>query len=154
MPSVCPRCGGAGFSGTEHRLDVVELSRVSAQLRRDEAAISDRNDERKRERYAIAVAADIDPAYVVRQWYVNDYDFGTKYLRRMVIRWVNVGRAGARRQPSDRGEQGPAPLFRVCEGCGVLDRATGTNRPDEHRAWCRYRKADDEHVRNIALAGP
>ena len=34
----------------------------------------------------------------------------------------------------------------------MLDKATGTNRPDEHRAWCRYRKADDEHVRNIALA--
>jgi ATP-dependent helicase YprA (DUF1998 family)/Zn-finger nucleic acid-binding protein len=153
VPSVCPRCGGAGFSGTEHRLDVVELSRVSAQLRRDEAAINDRDDERKRERYAIAVAADIDPAYVSRQWYVNDYDFGTKYLRRMVVRWVNVGRAAvhaASRQIA--GNTGPAPLFRVCEGCGVLDKATGTNRPDEHRAWCRYRRADDEHVRNIALA--
>ena len=153
VPSVCPRCGGAGFSGTEHRLDVVELSRVSAQLRRDEAAISDRDDERKRERYAIAVAADIDPAYVSRQWYVNDYDFGTKYLRRMVVRWVNVGRAAvhaASRQIA--GNAGAAPLFRVCEGCGVLDKATGTNRPDEHRAWCRYRKADDEHARNIALA--
>ena len=89
---------------------MVELSRVSAQLRRDEAAISDRNDERKRERYAIAVAADIDPAYVARQWYVNDYDFGTKYLRRMVIRWVNLGRAGvhgASRQIA--GERGAGP---------------------------------------------
>ena len=153
VPPVCPRCGGAGFSGTEHRLDVVELSRVSAQLRRDEAAINDRDDERKRERYAIAVAADIDPAYVSKQWYVNDYDFGTKYLRRMVVRWLNVGRAAvhaASRQIA--GNTSPAPLFRVCEGCGVLDKATGTNRPDEHRAWCRYRKADDEHVRNIALA--
>ena len=124
VPSLCPRCGGGGFSGTEHRLDVVELSRVSAQLRRDEAAISDRNDERKRERYAIAVAADIDPAYVAKRWYVNDYDFGTKYLRRMVIRWVNVGRGaahGASRQIA--GNTGPAPLFRVCEGCGMLDKS-------------------------------
>ena len=138
---MCPRCGGAGLSGTEHRLDVVELSRVSAQLRRDEAAISDRNDERKRERYAIAVAADIDPAYVAKQWYVNDYDFGTKYLRRMVDP-LGERRPGRRDgcDPPDRREQGPAPLFRVCEGCGVLDRATGANRPDEHRAWCRYRK--------------
>ena len=151
-PALCPRCGGPGLSGTEHRLDVVELSRVSAQLRRDEAAINDRNDERKRERYAIAVAADIDPAYVARQWYVNGYDFGTKYLRRMVIRWVNLGRSGvhgASRQIA--GSEGPAPLFRVCEGCGVLDRNSGANRPEEHRAWCRYRKASDEHVRNIAL---
>ena len=151
-PALCPRCGGTGLSGTEHRLDVVELSRVSAQLRRDEAAISDRNDERKRERYAIAVAADVDPAYVARQWYVNDYDFGTKYLRRMVIRWVNLGRFGAHGASRQiAGSEEPAPLFRVCEGCGMLDRNSGANRPEEHRAWCRYRKAADEHVRNIAL---
>jgi hypothetical protein len=151
-PSACPRCGGGGFSGTEHRLDVVELDRVSAQVRRDEAVINDRNDERKRERYAIAAAADIDPAYVAKRWYVNDYDFGTKYLRRVVIRWINLGRAaahGASRQIA--GDTGPAPLFRICEGCGVLDKNAGTNRPEEHRAWCRYRKAADEHVRTIAL---
>ena len=33
----------------------------------------------------------------------------------------------------------------------MLDTSRGTNRPDEHRAWCRYRKDPDEHVRNIAL---
>jgi ATP-dependent helicase YprA (DUF1998 family) len=151
-PAACPRCGGPGVSGTEQRLDAVELNRVSAQLRRDEAAISDRNDERKRENYAIAIAADIDPDYVARQWYVNYYDFGTKYLRRMTIRWVNLGRLGihgATRQIA--GDEGPAPLFRVCEGCGVLDRNAGVNQPEEHRAWCRYRKAHDEHVRSIAL---
>jgi ATP-dependent helicase YprA (DUF1998 family) len=152
VPALCPRCGGTGLSGTEHRLDVVELSRVSAQLRRDEAAINDRSDERKRERYAIAVAADVDPDYVARQWYVNDYDFGTKYLRRMVIRWVNLGRFGTHGASREiAGNEELSPLFRVCEGCGMLDRNSGANRPEEHRAWCRYRKATDEHVRTIAL---
>ena len=40
-----------------------------------------------------------------------------------------------------RRASGRANLFRVCAGCGKLDRATGRNRPDEHRAWCRYRNA-------------
>ena len=150
-PSTCPRCGGAGLSGMEHRLDVVELSRVSSQVRRDEAAIGDRSDERTRERYTISVCADIHPENVVKRWYVNDYDFGTKYLRQLVVRWVNVGRAGHGPTRMMAGDQVQAPLFRVCEGCGVLDRAAGTNRPEEHRAWCRYRKDPDEHVRNIAL---
>ena len=61
VAAACPRCGSPGISGSEHHLDVVELSRVSAEMRRDEAGISDRNDERKRERFTIAVAADIDP---------------------------------------------------------------------------------------------
>jgi ATP-dependent helicase YprA (DUF1998 family) len=151
-PSVCPRCGGAGLAGMEHRLDVVELSRVSSQVRRDEAVISDRNDERTRERYTISVSADIQPENVARRWYVNGYDFGTKYLRQLTIRWVNVGRAGHGPARQIAGGQLQAPLFRVCEACGVLDRAAGTNRPEEHRAWCRYRKDPDEHVRNIALS--
>jgi ATP-dependent helicase YprA (DUF1998 family) len=150
-PSVCPRCGGVGLSGMEHRLDVVELNRVSSQVRRDEAVISDRTDERTRERYTIGIAADIDPDYVAKRWYINDYDFGTKYLRQLVIRWVNVGRAGHGATREIAGDQVQAPLFRVCEGCGVLDRTAGANRPEEHRAWCRYRKDPDEHVRNIAL---
>ena len=150
--SACPRCGGLGLSGSEHRIDVVELTRVSAEMRRDEAAISDRNDERKRERFSIAAAADIDPAHVAKKWYVNGYDFGTKYLRRMDIRWVNLGRQGAHGTVrSIAGAEGPAALFRVCEGCGTLDRSTRNNRADEHRAWCRYRKAHDEHTRSIAL---
>ena len=151
MSSACPRCGGAGLSGMEHRLDVVELNRVSAQVRRDEAAITDRSDQRVQQRYGIAIAADIDPAYVARQWYLDGYDFGAKYLRRMVVRWVNVGRAahGPTRQIAS--QQGPAPLFRVCEGCGVLDREAGVNRPEEHRPWCRYRKDPDEHTRSVAL---
>ena len=151
-PTACPRCGNAGLSGSEHHLDVVELTRVSAEIRRDEAGIGDRNDERKREHFSIAVAADIDPTHVARKWYVNGYDFGTKYLRRMDIRWVNLGRQvahGASRLIA--GSKEPAALFRVCEGCGKLDRNSRTNRADEHRAWCRYRKAPDEHVRSIAL---
>jgi ATP-dependent helicase YprA (DUF1998 family) len=150
-PSACPRCGGAGLSGMEHRLDVVELSRVSSQVRRDEAAISDRSDERTKERYTITVSADIDPDHVAKRWYVNDYDFGTKYLRHLVIRWTNLGRAGHGPARQIAGQQVQAPLFRVCEGCGVLDRTIGANRPEEHRAWCRYRKDSDEHVRNVAL---
>jgi ATP-dependent helicase YprA (DUF1998 family) len=150
-PSVCPRCGVAGLSGMEHRLDVVELSRVSSQVRRDEAAISDRSDERTRERYTITVSADIDPEHVAKRWYITGYDFGAKYLRQLVIRWANLGRAGHGPARQIAGNQVQAPLFRVCEGCGVLDRTVGANRPEEHRAWCRYRKDPDEHVRNIAL---
>jgi ATP-dependent helicase YprA (DUF1998 family) len=149
--AACPRCGGAGLSGMEHRLDVVELSRVSSQVRRDEAAIGDRSDERTTERYTLSVSADINPDHVAKRWYIDDYDFGTKYLRQLVIRWLNVGRAGHGPSRQIAGFQVQAPLFRICEGCGVLDREAGANRPEEHRAWCRYRKDPDEHVRNVAL---
>ena len=150
---ACPRCASPSIAGREQHLDVVELARVSAEMRRDEAAISDRTDERRREWFSVTAAADIDPEFIARRWYINDYDFGTKYLRRVVIRWLNLGRHGAHGATRTfAGEEVTAPLFRLCEGCGVLDRTSGTNRPEEHRAWCRYRKALQEHTRTVALA--
>jgi ATP-dependent helicase YprA (DUF1998 family) len=151
VPS-CPRCGGKGIADTKQHVDVVELTRVSAELRRDEAAITDRRDDRRRERFSLFVAADVKPESVLTEWYVEDYDFGLKYLRRMDIRWLNAGRAaGYGAAMSIGGVQRPASFFRVCDGCGKLDRAARSNRPDEHRAWCRYRKTSEESTRTVGL---
>lgn len=146
----CPRCGDLGIGGVEHRLDVVELTRVSAEMNRDEAQINDRTDERRQERFSFFLAADIDPTGVAKEWYVDGYSFGVKYLSRLDLRWVNAGRGqGVVRQVA--GVRGPAPLFRLCEGCGKLDRHTRANSRGEHRPWCPFRRSDDEHARDLAL---
>ena len=150
--AYCPRCGGKGIADTRQHLEAIELTRVSAEVRRDEAAITDRRDDRRRERFSLFVAADVDPAAVVRQWFVDGYDFGLKYLRRMDIRWLNAGRlAGYGAATTIGGVQRPANFFRVCAGCGKLDKSAKANRPDEHRPWCRYRKSSQEHTRTLAL---
>ncbi len=146
----CPRCGDPAISGVEQQLDVVELTRVSAELNRDEAQISDRVEERTAERFSIFVAADIDEAGVADEWYLDGYSFGVKYLSRLRLRWLNAGRQmGAVHQIA--GVRAPAPLFRVCEGCGKLDRQAFANTRGEHRAWCPHRQSDNEHTRSIAL---
>ena len=150
--SVCPRCGGGGIADAKQRLDVVELTRVSAEMRRDEAAIGDRRDDRRRETFTVFTAADINPANVARQWFVAGYDFGVRYLRHLDVRWINAGpRSGHGPAREIAGEARPAPLFRVCRGCGRLDRNTKTNRPEEHRAWCRYRRSSEEHAVTVGL---
>jgi ATP-dependent helicase YprA (DUF1998 family) len=149
---ACPRCGDTGIADARQHLDAVELTKVSAEIRRDEAAITDRRDERHRERFTIFIAADVDPAHVARRWFVDGYDFGATYLRRMDIRWVNAGRvSGYGALAAIAGQQRPATFFRVCSGCGKLDKSTRTNRSDEHRAWCRFRKATQENTRTVAL---
>ncbi|GAB4587647.1 helicase-related protein [Nocardia sp. IFM 10818] len=153
-PVQCPRCHSGAIADISQQLQVVEMSRVSAEVRRDEASISDARDERKRETFTVITAADIDPDNIAKRWFVTNRDFGAEYLRRMDIRWLNMGRRTS--QGSKRtiaGTETTNGLFRVCSGCGQLDRYAGTNRPNEHRSWCRYRKATDEkHVREIALA--
>ncbi|MEV6324928.1 DEAD/DEAH box helicase [Nocardia sp. NPDC051787] len=152
--SNCPRCGDGAIADVSQQLQVVEMSKVSAEVRRDEAAITDSRDERHREVYSVVTAADIDAGNVARRWFVTDHAFGAEYLRRIDIRWLNVGRRasqGVRRTIA--GTDVTTGLFRVCSGCGQLDRVAGRNEAYEHRSWCRYRKATDErHVRDIALA--
>ncbi|MFJ4657958.1 DEAD/DEAH box helicase [Nocardia sp. NPDC088792] len=153
-PIQCPRCHTGAIADISQRLQVVEMSKVSAEVRRDEASIGDSRDERRRETFTVLTAADIDPDNIASRWFVTDRDFGAEYLRSMDIRWLNMGRRTS--QGSKRtiaGEETTSGLFRVCSGCGRLDRIAGQNHAHEHRAWCKYRTATDEkHVREIALA--
>ncbi len=154
LTSQCPRCHTSAIADVSQRLQVVEMSKVSAEVRRDEAAIGDARDERKREMFTVVTAADINPDNITRRWFATDHDFGAEYLRSIDIRWLNMGKRtsqGGKRIIA--GNETTSGLFRICSGCGQLDRIAGQNQPHEHRSWCKYRKAADEkHVREIALA--
>ncbi|TFB67982.1 DEAD/DEAH box helicase [Cryobacterium sp. Hz9] len=152
-PASCPRCGSKGIADANQKFDVAELEQVSAEVRRDESTISDRRDERQRERFSVQIAADIDPANVARQWFVEGTTFGVKYLRELTIRWINLGKVtGAGTPRMLAGEELSPPLFRVCGACGKLDQKGDVNTAREHRPWCRYRTSKQEHARQLALS--
>lgn len=149
----CPRCGSAGIADTAQQLHVVELEKVSAEVRRDETAISDRRDERRRERFAIQIAADIDPSGVTDAWYVEGESFGVKYMRDLTIRWLNLGRVGGFGESRFiAGDERQAPLFRVCAVCGKLDSEANANSRREHKPWCPVRNSRDESPTTVALS--
>ncbi|HHV22138.1 MAG TPA: DUF1998 domain-containing protein, partial [Propionibacterium sp.] len=149
----CPRCGSAAITDANQRLRVLELTRVSAQLQRDEAHIGDRTDERKRTRFTVVPAVDVASDDLTGSWFVEELGFGARYARRLTIRWLNVGPGVPGPSLEIAGESVQAPMFRICRGCGVRDRATRENRPEEHRPWCAHRHATDEHhVETLALS--
>ncbi|WP_435277918.1 DEAD/DEAH box helicase [Rhodococcus yananensis] len=151
--TACPRCGTGAIADVSQQLQVVEMARVSAEVRRDEAAINDSRDERHRESFTVVTAADIDPVNVDRAWFIGDLEFGAEYLRRLDVRWLNMGRRtsqGGKRTIA--GQETTTGLFRVCSSCGQLDKNAGRNTRYEHRSWCRHRNSTAEHVREIALA--
>ncbi|HPY23422.1 MAG TPA: DEAD/DEAH box helicase [Mycobacterium sp.] len=151
--TACPRCHNSGIADVSQHLQVVEMTRVSAEVRRDEATINDNRDDRKREPFTVGIAADIDPAHVGRTWFRADSDFGAEYLRRMDIRWLNLGKRNSQgKKRMIAGQETSSGLFRVCASCGQLDGAAGRNNRYEHRTWCRLRDVAIEDVREIALA--
>ncbi|GAA3533266.1 helicase [Aeromicrobium flavum] len=152
-PSSCPRCSSAGIADLDQRFDVVELTRVSSTMRRDEAVIDDGREERIKERFDQVVLADVNPAGIAHQWYIKDYGFGVKHVRDLVIRWLNLGRMSG--HGSSRflgGHDVNAELFRICSECGQLDSGARSNSKYEHRPWCRLRNASEEDTRRIALS--
>ncbi|MFB9239643.1 DEAD/DEAH box helicase [Plantactinospora siamensis] len=152
VPTTCPRCGSRGIHDTGQRLDVVELTRVSAEVRRDEVAISDRYDERGRVGFQIVTAADVSPEDMDVRRFAEGTGLGWVHLRSVDIRWLNLGPAGHGTTRTIAGAERQGTLFRVCSGCGKRDTETGRNRPHEHRPWCPHRTAPHEMTSTVALS--
>ncbi|WP_329007667.1 DEAD/DEAH box helicase [Micromonospora rifamycinica] len=152
VPVTCPRCGSRGIHDTGQRLDVVELTRVSAELRRDEVAISDRRDERGRVAFQIVTTVDVNPDDVADRWFAEGIGLGCSLLRSVDIRWLNLGPAGHGPTRTIAGAERQGTLFRVCSGCGKRDTDTGRNRPHEHRPWCPHRTSVSEVTSTVALS--
>ncbi|MDR0782412.1 MAG: DUF1998 domain-containing protein, partial [Propionibacteriaceae bacterium] len=127
------------------------LTHSTAEVRQDEAAISDRDDERERSHFELFTIADLDPMNLTRGWAEASCGFSCSYYQWLTLRWINVGRPPHGVSFTAGGRTRPAKLFRVCEGCGKLDKDIGVNNPQEHRAWCAYRNQYEEHARPIAL---
>ena len=151
--STCPRCGSAQIADAGQRLDVVELTRVISEVRRDEHRIGESRDERRRTQFVVVPAPDLDPATVTRQWTTAGGRFGVAHYNGMIMRWVNAGRvgAGAVLARSIAGEGIPNTLFRVCASCGKADSETNANARSEHRPWCPRRLSATETTRSVAL---
>ncbi|KQH76193.1 DEAD/DEAH box helicase [Mycobacterium gordonae] len=149
----CPRCHSVAIGDVNQHLPVVEMTRVSAEVRRDEATINDIRDSRKREPFTVVTAADVDPSQVGRTWFRSGSAFGAEYLRRLDIRWINLGKRTSKgKKRLIAGQESASGLFRVCAACGQLDATSGRNSRYEHRTWCRLRDSPTEDVRDIALA--
>lgn len=152
--STCPRCGSGQIADAGQRLDVVELTRVMSEVRRDEHRIGESRDERRKAQFVIVPAPDFDPAKVARQWTVGDAQFGVALYRALSIRWINAGRvgAGAVLARNVAGVGIPNTLFRVCASCGKADSETNANARSEHRPWCPHRLSTAEATRSVALS--
>ncbi|MDO5093774.1 MAG: DEAD/DEAH box helicase [Propionibacteriaceae bacterium] len=149
--SVCPRCRGAGISDLGQRFRAIELTKVSAHVRRDDAAIDDQSDQRARVGHTIVTAADLDEASVQSRWFTSS-DLAVTHLRDLSIQWLNLGpRRHTSEQVEVAGWSVRAPLFRICEACGQLDRAGNSNSADEHRPWCPHRHSPEEHSVKVLL---
>ncbi len=143
-PTRCPRCQDNRAADTGQLLTAVRFRKVSAFASRDGARFGDEDEERKRLRFTVAAAVDVQEKEISRAWGLEGYPFGAEFVRAADIRWINLGRAdsgGAERLIA--GEVVQAPLFDACKHCGVVPAAQprAHDRTDaRHRGWCPQRR--------------
>lgn len=148
-PSQCPRCGDASIADVGQRLKAVQLRKVSAMVNRDEARISDADDERRQRSYVITPTADIDPAAMSSRWFVDGFGFGVSYLDSVTVTTTNFGPRGQGQEILASGETIINSGFVVCDHCGKLDSSTNGNQRTDHRPWCP--KRNDLEESNLSL---
>jgi hypothetical protein len=56
--------------------------------------------------FTVVPAADIDPSRVRNEWYVQHTEFGARYLDRMDLRWINLGKETPSPKPAARARRG------------------------------------------------
>ena len=148
-PSQCPRCGDASIADVGQRLKAVQLRKVSAMVNRDEARISDADDERRQRSYVITPTADIDPAAISSRWFVDGFGFGVSYLDSVRVTTTNFGPRGQGQEILASGETIVNSGFVVCDHCGKLDSSANGNQRTDHRPWCP--KRNDLEESNLSL---
>ncbi|PXA79381.1 heavy metal resistance protein CzcA [Auritidibacter sp. NML120779] len=147
----CPRCCSQGIADAGQRVPALALRKVLAMVNRDEARISDRDDDRRQRTFEIRALADIDKSKAQRVWYTDGYDFGAAYLSSVAVRTVNFGARASGGPLMVSSEEVKSVGFTVCEGCGQLDSMANENKPTDHRPWCAYRKTLTENNRTLVL---
>ncbi|PMD04464.1 hypothetical protein, partial [Brevibacterium paucivorans] len=70
----CPRCTSQGIADAGQSVPALALRKVLAMVNRDEARISDRDDDRRQRSFEIRALADIDKSTAQRVWYTDGYD--------------------------------------------------------------------------------
>ncbi|MDO4606613.1 MAG: DEAD/DEAH box helicase [Bowdeniella nasicola] len=152
LAPACARCGLGGIDDVGNVFDVVVLRKVSAEVRRDEAQISDARDDRKRTVFEVIPVADMDDVNLSGSWFVQENGFGVDNYSRVDLTWLNFGRRGTGSLGTITGRNVTAGLFPLCEYCGKIDPRSRHNAPEHHRFWCKYRKASRENTRHLVLA--
>ena len=146
--AACPRCGDVMWSDTGQRREMVPLRMVHAATRDRRARIVDERDEREPLFYTRQLAADFEPAAVKRAYATTSADtpFGFEYIETATFREMNFGRLGTGGQPvAFAGLALPRDGFRVCRGCGKVQKRGGDDRA-EHTSTCGARQNDQADI--------
>ena len=145
---ACPQCGYSQPIDRGQYRHLLEFSRSEAvsYMENYDSMSSDRDFERKRERYKIIRSFDLTNERSSGAVGADNAAFGIEYRPSMILREINVGYSG---QIPETVSFGPDQVaseigFRVCADCGVVGKSNRPLEKNDHRRSCSGRRQHEK----------
>lgn len=142
----CPKCGTPGWADAGQKTTLLKLRQVYARSSARDSQIGDESDTREptffqRQLLVSYEAADVTAAYAIEE---GGVPFGFEFLSKVTLRDINFGRMDDdAAELTIAGDRKRRTGFKVCLGCGMVQRPHNHDPRREHDLSCKY-KAEPE----------
>ena len=141
---VCPGCGSPGWADAGQKTTLLKLRQVYARASERSSLISDDADSRDPAFFQRQLLVSFTPTAVTHAYQIanEQVPFGFEFLNKVTLRDINFG------QPDENagellvaGERKHKSGFRVCLGCGMVQKPRP---PERHDLSCKYRQQPEK----------
>lgn len=136
---TCPKCGSGSWGGTGNIHPFLRFTSARSSMKRTDAAINDRTDERERSNYHIMKHFRFNYHGAIRSYGLKNVGFGIEFCPEMDLMEVNYGPQMASQNQVDlNGTKVPAFGFIVCRECGKVVTSEVAEAKECHYPFCHH----------------
>lgn len=143
----CPKCGTPGWADAGQKTTLLKLRQVYARSSARDSQISDESDSREpaffqRQLLVSFEKEDVSAAYAIDE---GEVPFGFEFLSKVTLRDINFGQmADDASELMIAGEAKRRTGFKVCLGCGMVQRPHNQDPRRAHDLSCKYRSEPEK----------
>lgn len=137
---TCPKCGSGSWGGTGNIHHFLRFTSARSSMKRTDAAINDKSDERTRENFHIMKHFRFNYHGAIRSYGLKNVGFGIEFCPEMDLMEVNYGPQMASQSQVDLNDtKVPALGFIVCRECGKVATTEVASADECHYPFCHHR---------------
>ena len=138
--STCPKCGSPSWGGSGNIHHFLRFTGARSSMKRTDAAINDRSDERERENFHIMKHFRFNYHGAIRSYGLKNVGFGIEFCPEMDLMEVNYGpQMASQSQIEIEGVKVPSRGFIVCRECGKTVTKEVADAEECHYPFCHHK---------------
>ncbi|HDN9016128.1 TPA: DEAD/DEAH box helicase [Aeromonas salmonicida] len=143
----CPKCGTPGWADAGQKTTLLKLRQVYARANARDSQIGDESDTREPTFFQRQLLVSYEPADVTAAYAIDEGEvpFGFEFLSKVTLRDINFGKAADdAAELTIAGDTKRRTGFKVCLGCGMVQRPYNQDPRREHDLSCKYKSEPEK----------